>query len=238
MTWLQVSGENMIQYLWSGSWMLAHYNNSSVSIMMSSSGVAAGGTCCSCRGFSCQTVSRLSPPAVQASSRFFSVCHSGQMCPCVLSHSALWSSACTCRRSPRLSCRSWSFRPGTADGSSVSWCGQWRSATPVRHGGSRTSWCDRHRRSSWAASGRADTPQHTPAPWWGWRWCTGHQRCTWWTSAPCSPSGSGLHLRQETALYIQTVCWVVCCICFFCWTCTNKQVSVCQWPHTHSNWTP
>lgn len=154
-----------------------------------------------CRvGFSFQTDSRPPHQGLQASSGSFSVYQWGQVCPCVLSHSAVWCSACICRRSPRLSCRSWSCRPGTVSGCAGSWFGQWRSATPGRHGGSSTSHCDPHHQSSWAAGGLADTLRHTPAPWWDSHWCTDHQRCILWTSAPCSPPGSGLGLRHENSV--------------------------------------
>lgn len=146
-----------------------------------------------------------SPQAVLPSSEFFSVSRWGQVCPCVPSHSVAWSSACTCKKSPQLSCRSWRCHPGTGVGSAVSGSGQWRNATPERPAGSSSSLCDPQRQSSWAAVEPADTPQHIQAPWWGWRWCTGHRICTWWTSAPCSPPGSGLGLEHEIWLEIRSV---------------------------------
>lgn len=158
--------------------------------------------------FSSPSGSQLSLLSVLPCPGFSSFSRCEQICPFVLNHSAACCSVCTCRRSPPLSCRSWSCHRDTAGGCVVSWSGRWRSATLGHHGGSSTCQCDHCLRSSWAAGGPEDTPQHTPAPWWGWHWCTGHQRCTLWTSAPCSPLDFDQGLQHEKLITI-TVLWLI-----------------------------
>lgn len=113
---------------------------------------------------------------------------------CQPNRCAASSTSCTCTRWPRWFCMFFCCHSGTAAG--YVGCGsyRWHTANPGRYScdDPRTSCC-RCRRSSFEAFEPGDTLQHKPVLWWGWCWCSGRQRCTWWISAPGIQSGFDLN---------------------------------------------
>lgn len=97
---------------------------------------------------------------------------------CCPTHCAVSSTSCTCRMSPQWSCMFLCCHPGTAAGCAGCGSCRWHTSSPGCCCGDPRASCHMRHRSSCEASELGDTRQRTRAPWWGWCWCSGHQRCT------------------------------------------------------------